>query len=236
MQQNDNQLVLANTQPLIKAEDYKEWQQALQGFIHKLDEKPGKVENFRGQFDYVPIDYVQNQLDSLFFGLWSWKLDGPPQIMTNEVMCYGTLKVWHPVGRIWIERGGVGVAQIRMRDKDFTNIEKKIQNALQMDVPHAEAQALKNAAGKLGDKFGRGLRRDITVEYEPQLEEVMTKEAQEEMIAFEQKIDSFDNANELMAKAATIIKEIDESRLIMEKKLFLKSKLQQKFNSLKGKK
>ena len=61
---------------------------------------------------------------------------------------------------IWISRSGVGVAQIRQKSgSNIQDVNAKIKNALEMDVPHAKADAIKNAAKSLGKHFGRDLSR-----------------------------------------------------------------------------
>jgi hypothetical protein len=74
------------------------------------------------------------------------------------------------VANVWIERIGVGATQIQLRSEtgedgkkkpvDVTDVSKKIPNTVQKDLPHAKAEAIKNAAKSLGRLFGRDLNRD----------------------------------------------------------------------------
>ena len=59
---------------------------------------------------------------------------------------------------------------IRQRSgAQISDVNAKLKNALQMDLPHAKAEAIKNAAKSLGDKFGRNLGRKTsdTTKYKP---------------------------------------------------------------------
>lgn len=118
-------------------------------------------------FDYIPIDALQKKADKYFLGLWKWEILWEPRLVINEIQVAGRFHYLHPTAGIWLFRDGVGVAQVRFESKkDWTKIENKIQNTLQMDIPHAEAEAMKSAMAKIGDAFGRNLRRELKTEYE----------------------------------------------------------------------
>ena len=92
--------------------------------------------------------------------------------MANEICVNLELQVFHPVAKTWLSRCGVGACQIRQKaGAQISDINAKIKNALEMDLPHAKADALKNAAKSLGDLFGRNLTRKDkdTTEYKPVL-------------------------------------------------------------------
>ena len=108
---------------------------------------------------YLPISSIESQLDKMFAGLWKttnmeWK------VVVNEIIVSIELHVFHPIAKVWISRSGVGAAQIRQKSgSDIQDIPSKIKNSMEMDVPHAKADAIKNAAKSLGKYFGRDLSR-----------------------------------------------------------------------------
>ena len=145
---------------------------ALEQFTKVLNSKP-KAENIKDRqgFKFLGISQIENELDRLFAGLWqtnnlTW------QIVANEICVNLELQVFHPVAKTWLSRCGVGACQIRQKaGAQISDINAKIKNALEMDLPHAKADALKNAAKSLGDLFGRNLTRKDkdTTEYKPVL-------------------------------------------------------------------
>jgi len=151
---------------LATEEDILKWRQQLENFLKILHKKPKVTRSDKVKVPYVAIDVVEKELDKLFFGQWKWEILFPPQQFLNEICITGRLHYFHPVSLQWLFRDGVGVAMIRTKEKtDFTDLRNKIQNTLQMDIPHAEAEALKSASAKIGDKFGRNLRRDVKEDY-----------------------------------------------------------------------
>jgi len=143
---------------------------ALEKFTKVLNSKP-KVNHIKSRqgADYLPISQIENELDRLFAGLWqtnnlTW------QIVANEICVSLELQVFHPVAKTWLSRCGVGACMIRQKaGAQISDINAKIKNALEMDLPHAKTDALKNAAKSLGDLFGRNLTRKDkdTTEYKP---------------------------------------------------------------------
>jgi|GEM_PF-5189178 len=159
--------VSIDNQLLANKELAKEWRIDLQKFLVLLDKEPSAIKKHKQGFEYVPIGALEAGLDKLFFGLWNWSITFPQTTIGNEITSYGRLEFFHPVGKMWLHRDGIGASQVRFkRDSDFTNIANKLQTALQMDSPHADANAFKNACQKVAKMFGRGLRRDYTEDYE----------------------------------------------------------------------
>lgn len=120
---------------------------------------PKSIIKERQGIKYIPISAIETNLDRMFTGLWQtknmqWKL------IANEIVVSLELHVFHPIAKVWLCRCGVGAAQMRMRSgSKITDIDSKIKNALEMDVPHAKADALKNAAKSFGNLFGRNIGR-----------------------------------------------------------------------------
>jgi len=139
-------------------------------FTKRLNTAPPATEvainKFSDNSKYLPISFVQMRLDEIFLGLWSWEVSAV-QVIANEVLVWGNLKVFHPVVKQWITRSGTGAAMIlQNKGADITDIGAKIKNTLVKDFPHAEAEALKSAAKKLGKAFGRDLNRQLEDHYE----------------------------------------------------------------------
>jgi len=157
----------------VTSEQMTEFREKCQNFTQLTERKPKKVLTHAMGYKYVDIDEIENRLNELFFGVWSWKIDGDPVIVANEIIVHGTLSVFHPVAMTWIHRSGIGATQIRFeKDSPIGDITKKIKTALQMDAPKASAEALKNAAQSLGRVFGRGVRRKETENYNPLIKKV----------------------------------------------------------------
>ena len=120
---------------------------------------------------YVPISHIEMLLDEVFFGLWETK-DFKWQIVANEIIGSITLRVFHPVANVWIERTGASATMIRQKSgAGITEVEAKLHNALEMDFPHLKADCLVNAAKSLGNAFGRNLNRKIADVYRPLITE-----------------------------------------------------------------
>ena len=89
----------------------------------------------------------------------------------NEYIVTARIKVFHPIIKQWLNYDGVGCVAI-MQDSgskiaDFNTTKKK--NALEMNAPKAYADAIKNAAKKIGKKYGADVNRKHEEEYTPEL-------------------------------------------------------------------
>lgn len=168
----------------------------LDKFTARLNREPNEreVESDRSGAKYLPISFVQTTLDELFLGLWSWEVK-QYQVIANEITVHGELRFFHPVARVWLTRSGVASAIIRQRkDADLTDIGAKIKDSLVMDLPHAEADAMKSAARKIGKIFGRDLNRKFVDQYKRSEFSAEEVEAQTEVQRFAQLSDKFRKA------------------------------------------
>lgn len=144
----------------------------LEKFTSVLNSAPAasKVKSRQG-INYLPISAIESDLDRLFAGLWQIK-NLNYKIVANEILVSLDLEVFHPVAKVWICRAGVGACMIRQRSgAQISDINAKLKNALVMDLPHAKAEAIKNAAKSFGAIFGRNLARKAadTTDYKPVL-------------------------------------------------------------------
>lgn len=149
----------------------------LQNFQAKLHQPPAANEvRENGAVKYLPISFLEMQLDEYFFGLWETK-DFKWQVCGNEIVGSITLRVFHPTANIWLERIGAAATMIRLqKGSTVTDISSKIFNALEMDFPHLKADCLVNAAKSLGKFFGRDLNRVFEDQYKPLIRQMTERD------------------------------------------------------------
>lgn len=151
-----------------------EVREKLQFFCNKLNEEPPHdvIISERGSdgkiFKYLPISYLEKELDKFFFGIKSWEIVDV-KIIVNEIVVVGTLKVLHPILGIWLSYSGIGAEQIKQHSgskvSDF--LDSKKVSALTMDAPNANIEAFKNACKRIGKRFGQDLNRMNQHNYNP---------------------------------------------------------------------
>lgn len=131
-----------------------------------------KINSQANNSKYLPISFVENKLDEIFFGLWQIK-NFRWQVIANEIVGSIELGVYHPVLKEWIWREGAGATMIlQKKGADITDIGAKHKNTLVKDFPHLKTECLKNAARSLGKIFGRDLNRDLEDTYTPITEQI----------------------------------------------------------------
>lgn len=227
---------------LVSAEEMKVFNIKLQKFVKLLEKYPDKekVVSFtdRGKelFKYIPVDVIENNLNRLFFGLWSEELV-KDEVVANEMKMAIHLRVFHPIAGIWIQRLGTAAIQIRMKkDSQLSEgINAKIRNALQLDYPHLKSEALKNACLTLGRTFGRGLRRDYLDDYRQLIPDepafALTEEQEELITKTTITIGEYEDASQLAKDWGE--KEVNKLDLPNEAKKQLIKLVQSKYDSLK---
>jgi hypothetical protein len=164
---------MTSTNPAAALDNLQAMRGNLQNFLKRINQDPNpaevQVNAHAGNTKYLPISYLEMQLDEYFFGLWETR-DFRFERMGNEIMGSLTLRVFHPVALQWIERQGVAATMIRLKSGSKSyELENKIANALEMDAPHLKADCLRNAVQSLGKLFGRDLNRKFTDIYKPLL-------------------------------------------------------------------
>lgn len=124
------------------------------GLKEKLGQQPPKqvidANTYAGGALYVPIGYIQAKLDQVFLS-WDWTII-KSEVIHGNCCVTGTLTV-NTISGNTITRSGIGVTEVKVTDALV------IKKALEKGYPKADAQALKNAAQKLGNIFGRSLNR-----------------------------------------------------------------------------
>lgn len=131
-------------------------------FIKFLEKQPSKKaikkNPLANDSEYLPIGYVEKELDATYNGLWSVKVNSA-DIKLNSVVVLLDLTVMLSNG-IAITRSGIGSVPVQLKKGEVEINPSTInQMALQKNFPSAKAIALKNAAQSLGNRFGRSLNR-----------------------------------------------------------------------------
>lgn len=150
--------------------------QNIESFTERLNRPPVdteiKINEAANNSKYLPVSYVEMELDEIFLGLWSTE-NFRWSVMANEVVGAIDLLVYHPVARVWIKRTGAAAVMIQQKSEknggtgDIADIGQKIKNTLVKDFPHLETECIKSAAKKLGKVFGRDLNRKFEDSYVP---------------------------------------------------------------------
>lgn len=166
----------------------------LQNFLKLLNRQPNSNELEKtpdGKAYYLPIDFVETQLDELFFGLWETKCFEWKTI-ANEVTASITLRVFHPTANVWIERIGCASYAIMVdaapkdekgndvltkqeKNRWYLDVNNKKPNALDMGLPKLKTDCLKNACLSLGNIFGRNTNRKLKDSYSPLVKDTWTE-------------------------------------------------------------
>lgn len=200
---------------MLPLKDSKEILLKLEEFNKRLQEKPDPKNLQKtpdGKAEYLPIDFVENQLREDFAGLVEFTVISERREL-NEYIVHARITVVHPVAMMKLNYDGIGVTQI-MQDKDATLAqfnETKKKNALEMNAPKAYSEAIKNAAKKIGKKYGGSVNRKHEDNYvgiytaedlrEPAMEELRKATSKEEIKAIVSKYPELKSDKEFMKQA-----------------------------------
>lgn len=146
--------------------------QKLPAYLNR-DPNPAEIKTnpHAGNSQYLPISFIEMELDEIFFGIWETK-KFQTAVIGNEITGSIELRVFHPTLKIWITRTGAAATMIRQQaNAGITEADKKIKNALEMDYPHLKADCIRNAAASFGKRFGRDLNRKFTDNYKALLQQ-----------------------------------------------------------------
>lgn len=124
-----------------------------------------KVDGKIVPLEYYEIGYVEGQLDRAYNGLWNSEVQ-EIKLIANSVVV--TVKLWYynPAMHVWQFKSGVGAAPIQTdMGAGATEFDRIKTSAVQMAAPSAESYAIKNAAKKIGNLFGRHLNREFDFDY-----------------------------------------------------------------------
>jgi hypothetical protein len=138
----------------------------------KPNEKAVKTNKFANNSKYLEIGYIEAQLDRLF-ATWDWEVLTVQQI-ANGIVVSGKLTVTTYAGMNIVRSGVAGVEIQTKAGAQTLDPSSVASKAMDRDPGRAEAYALKSAAAKLGNAFGRNLNRSFNHEHVPE-SELLTK-------------------------------------------------------------
>ncbi len=138
-------------------------------------EKWVKDHPFAKNVKYLPIDKVEFLLTRIF-QQWRAEVISYSQLF-NSVACHVRVHYKNPISGEWSYQDGLGAMGIQT-DKgaaasDLTAIK---QDAVMKALPAAESYAIKDAAEKLGDLFGKNLNRKDVAAFSPSYSTVSVDE------------------------------------------------------------
>lgn len=137
-----------------------------------------KAHEAKGGGNYLPIGHIENTLDEVYGGLW--QSHAKVEVMMNSIVATVTLRVFHPVAKVWLSRAGVGAIRMQLNAgspaMDASNMKG---DAFEKGCGIAKSVAIRNAAASLGVVFGRNLnRKDLDAfEFEPMSEQASDYES-----------------------------------------------------------
>lgn len=143
--------------------------------------------------DYLPIDKVENLLDTIF---QEWRIEVLDlKQIAQSVVCTVRVHYRNQITGEWSYHDGVGAVGIQT-DKGYSasDLGHIKQDAIQKAAPAAKSYAIKDAAEHLGKLFGRDLNRKDTVDFV----NVYTDSEEKKVSIFEKRIDLAKKYKEFM--------------------------------------
>lgn len=113
-----------------------------------------------GSYNHVPIGFVEADLRVVYNGLISVKIKSQQEMFGAVTMCV-RLKVFHPVYRVWQSFDGTAGVMIEQHAAgDWKGSTKVIQlEEIKTGIALCYSEAIKNAAKKIGPRFGSDINR-----------------------------------------------------------------------------
>ena len=113
---------------------------------------------------YIPIAKIEFLLTRIFQN-WRVEVIDYKQLF-NSVSVHVRLHYQSPITGVWSYHDGVGAMPIQTeKDADASDLSKIKSNAVMLALPAAESYAVKDAAEKLGQLFGKDLNREHTIDF-----------------------------------------------------------------------
>lgn len=120
---------------------------------------------FANNSDYLPIDKVEQLLDSIF---QDWKIEVLREgTMFQSVTCTVRVHYLHPIKQEWRYHDGVGAHNVQIDSGEDFSINSIKDAAIKMALPIAKSEAIKDACDHLGKVFGRDLNRKHSIDFSP---------------------------------------------------------------------
>lgn len=119
---------------------------------------------FAKNVKYIPIEKVEFLLTRIFQE-WRVEILSEGQLF-NSVYCKVRLHYKNPLTGEWSYHDGVGAVDVQTaKGESAADLSKIVANAVMKALPAAESYAIKDAAEKLGELFGKNLNRKDTMAF-----------------------------------------------------------------------
>lgn len=133
-----------------------------------LNEEPNeawiRINKYAGNARYIPINRLEWLMSTIFVDWHTEVLS--VQCFANAVMVTVRVHYRNPVTGMMEWNDGVGAAGLQTdKGEAATNFMALKQNAMDMGLPKAKTEAVKDAIGDLGRLFGRDLNRKDAPDY-----------------------------------------------------------------------
>lgn len=113
---------------------------------------------------YIPIEKIEFLLTRIFQE-WRVEILSEGQLF-NSVYCKVRLHYKNPLDGIWSFHDGIGAVDVQTaKGESAADLSKIVANAVMKALPAAESYAIKDAAEKLGELFGKNLNRKDTMAF-----------------------------------------------------------------------
>ena len=114
---------------------------------------------------YLPIDKVELMLTKIF-QQWRVEILREGQLL-NSVYAAVRLHYKHPING-WTSQDGLGAVGVQTeRDAKASDMSAILSDGVMKGLPAAESYAVKDAAEKIGNLFGKNLNRKDTLDFSP---------------------------------------------------------------------
>lgn len=116
--------------------------------------------------NYIPIGIIEYLLTAIYLKWWVEIKN--IQVVANSIVTTIRLHYQDPITEVWAHTDGVGAAPIQTKKgasaTDFTEV---LTYSVQKAAPSSESFAIKDAAEKLGNIFGKDINRQHVLDYSP---------------------------------------------------------------------
>ena len=139
-----------------------------------------KYHPFAKNVKYIPIEKIEFLLTRIFQE-WRVEILAEGQLF-NSVYVKVRLHYKNPLDGTWSFHDGVGAVDVQTaKGESAADLSKIVANAVMKALPAAESYAIKDAAEKLGELFGKNLNRKDTMAFQGAYIETMWSSPKKEV-------------------------------------------------------
>ena len=126
-----------------------------------------KTNKFANDSQYIPIGIIETLLQRIFKNIKIEVIEYKQ--LFNSISCQVRVHYTDPITGEWRFHDGVGACELQTKKDtgvlmmDFSNINK---SAIEIALPKAKSQAIKDACEHFGKLFGRDINRKETMNYQ----------------------------------------------------------------------